>query len=84
MVALSPFSVNTEKGPPEAQDAIANLLGEFPQIRTACQRADVGIGPYGGTRNFLVHAKENGFYRREYFWVFIVQIRAIGKAKYVC
>ncbi len=47
MVALSSLSVNTERDPPEAQGAIANLKREYPQIRTACQRADVGIGPYG-------------------------------------
>ena len=34
LVALSSFSVNTEKGPPEAQDAVTDLIGVLPQIRT--------------------------------------------------
>ncbi len=37
LVALSPFSVNTEKGPPEAQRAITNLIGVSPRKRTAYQ-----------------------------------------------
>ena len=35
LVVLSPFSVNTEKGPPEAQDAVTDLIGVLPRKRTA-------------------------------------------------
>ena len=35
MVALSSLSVNTERDPPEAQNAVANLIKAFSQIRTA-------------------------------------------------
>ena len=35
MVALSYLSVNSERYPPEAQDATASLIGVLPRIRTA-------------------------------------------------
>ena len=46
MVALSYLSVNTERYPPEAQDAVAGLIGVLPRIRNAYQRDVEDAVPY--------------------------------------